>query len=46
VLGGLASGKHDSTTRAIQGLALARQGKVDEAKQVAQTVRLTSDAGL
>ncbi len=45
VLGGLASGKHDSTTRAIQGLALARQGKVDEAKQVAQTVRLTSDAG-
>jgi hypothetical protein len=45
VLGGLAADKHDSTTRSIHGLALARQGQVDEAKQVAQSVQLAGDAG-
>ncbi len=45
VLGGLPADKHDSTTRAIHSLALARQGKLAEAKQAAQSVQLTSAAG-
>jgi len=45
VLGGLPAERHDSTTRAIHGLALARQGKMAEAKRVAQSVQLASDAG-
>ncbi len=45
VLAGLAADKHDSTTLAIRSLALARQGKVDEAKQVAQSIQVAGDAG-
>jgi len=45
VLGKLPADKHDSTTRAIHSLALARQGKLAEAKQAAQSVQLTSNAG-
>ncbi len=45
VLGGLAADKHDSTTRSIHSLALARQGKVAEAKTTAQSVQLAGNAG-
>jgi hypothetical protein len=45
VLGGLAPDKHTVATRALHGLALARQGKPEEAKKAAQAIQLTSDEG-
>jgi tetratricopeptide (TPR) repeat protein len=45
VLATLDAQKHTPGTRALQGLALARQGKADEARRIAQTVQLAADSG-
>jgi hypothetical protein len=45
VLADLPAAKHTVATKALQGLAVARQGKPDEARQIAQTIQLTSDEG-
>jgi tetratricopeptide (TPR) repeat protein len=45
VLTALDAQKHTPGTRALQGLALARQGKKDEARQIAHTVKLAADSG-
>ncbi|NLX95912.1 MAG: hypothetical protein GXY83_07035 [Rhodopirellula sp.] len=44
-LAGLPAEKQTEATRALHGLALARQGKVDEAKQIAAGVELNGEAG-
>ena len=45
VLAALEVGKHTPGTRALHGLALARQGKTDEARKIAQTIELGTDCG-
>jgi len=45
VLATLEASKHTPGTRALQGLALARQGKTDEAEQIAKTIELGADSG-
>lgn len=44
-LAGLDSTRQSPTTRALLGLALARQGKIDESRQVAASIRPAADAG-
>lgn len=45
VLAALEASKHTPGTRALQGLALARQGKTDDARQIAQGIKLATDSG-
>jgi hypothetical protein len=45
VLAALPTAKHTVATKALHGLAAARQGKPDEAKRIAQTIQLTSAEG-
>jgi thioredoxin-like negative regulator of GroEL len=45
VLAALAADKHTVATKSLHGLAVARQGKPEEARKIAQAIQLTSDEG-
>jgi len=45
VLAALSGDKHTVATKALHGLAAARQGKRDDAQKIAQTIQLTSNEG-
>jgi len=44
-LASLDEARQTPATRALHGLALARQGKTDDARQIAESIKLTDDAG-
>jgi hypothetical protein len=44
-LAGLAASKHTAATRALQGLALSREGNTEQARQIAADIELAEEAG-